>query len=53
MVVSVELSKEYGYVVLNLVAYVFLNTWMSIQVGKVRKKYAISSFFHFSSHLLP
>jgi glutathione S-transferase len=50
MAMSVEISKEYGYVVLNLVVYAFLNMWMSIQVGKARKKYEISSFFDFSSH---
>jgi glutathione S-transferase len=38
MAVSIELTKEYGYVVLVLVAYAFLNFWMSFQVGKARKK---------------
>jgi hypothetical protein len=40
MAVSIELTKEYGYVVLTVVAYAFLNFWMSFQVGKARKKYA-------------
>ncbi|KAJ4755653.1 Microsomal glutathione S-transferase 3 [Rhynchospora pubera] len=39
--VSVEVHKEYGYVVLDLVLYAFLNTWMSIQVGNARKKYKV------------
>uniref|UniRef100_A0A453H6I3 Uncharacterized protein n=1 Tax=Aegilops tauschii subsp. strangulata TaxID=200361 RepID=A0A453H6I3_AEGTS len=39
MAVLVELSKEYGYVVLTVVAYAFLNFWMSFQVGAARKKY--------------
>jgi hypothetical protein len=39
MAVSIELSKEYGYVVLTVVAYAFLNFWMSFQVGKARRKY--------------
>ena len=38
MAVSIELTKEYGYVVLVLVAYAFLNFWMGFQVGKARKK---------------
>ncbi|KAF3321019.1 microsomal glutathione S-transferase 3-like protein [Carex littledalei] len=41
MAVSVEISKEYGYVVLNLVVYALLNMWMSIEVGKARKKYKV------------
>ncbi|CAH9094883.1 unnamed protein product [Cuscuta epithymum] len=36
------LPKEYGYVVIVLVLYCFLNTWMSFQVGKARKKYNVS-----------
>ncbi|KAI7724651.1 hypothetical protein M8C21_006385 [Ambrosia artemisiifolia] len=35
------LPKEYGYIILNLVAYYFLNFYMSIQVGKARKKYNV------------
>lgn len=42
MAVSIELPKEYGYVVLVLVAYAFLNLWMSLQVGKARRKYKVS-----------
>jgi glutathione S-transferase len=38
MAISIQLAKEYGYVVLVLVAYGFLNFWMSFQVGKARKK---------------
>ncbi|CAN6309653.1 unnamed protein product [Urochloa humidicola] len=41
MAASIELPKEYGYVVLVLVAYAFLNFWMSSQVGKARKKYKV------------
>lgn len=36
--VAMEIPKEYGYVVLVLVLYVFLNFWMGFQVGKARKK---------------
>ncbi|MCD9559171.1 hypothetical protein HAX54_016994 [Datura stramonium] len=36
------LPKEYGYVVLVLVSYCFLNFWMSFQVGKARKQYKVS-----------
>ncbi|CAN1758849.1 Microsomal glutathione S-transferase 3 [Linum perenne] len=35
------LPKEYGYVVLVLVAYCFLNIFMSIMVVKARKKYNV------------
>ncbi|CAA0813414.1 microsomal glutathione s-transferase- putative [Striga hermonthica] len=35
------LPKEYGYVVLVLVFYAFLNIWMGFQVGKARKKYDV------------
>ncbi|CAN4083703.1 unnamed protein product [Withania somnifera] len=35
------LPKEYGYVILTLVFYCFLNFWMSFQVGKARKKYKV------------
>ncbi|KAI3472323.1 hypothetical protein Pfo_031115 [Paulownia fortunei] len=35
------LPKEYGYVVLVLVFYCFLNFWMSFQVGRARKKYNV------------
>lgn len=44
------LPREYGYVVLVLVLYCFLNFFMSISVGKARKKYAflfVSSDFWF------
>ncbi|XP_020253377.1 microsomal glutathione S-transferase 3-like [Asparagus officinalis] len=41
MAVAVEIPKEYGYVVLVLVLYCFLNIWMSFQVGKARKKYKV------------
>ncbi|GJN23566.1 hypothetical protein PR202_gb11228 [Eleusine coracana subsp. coracana] len=41
MAVSIQLTKEYGYVVLVLVAYAFLNFWMSFQVGKARRKYKV------------
>jgi len=42
MATSIELTREYGYVVLVLVAYSFLNLWMGIQVGKARRKYKVS-----------
>ncbi|XP_010243917.1 PREDICTED: microsomal glutathione S-transferase 3-like [Nelumbo nucifera] len=35
------LPREYGYVVLVLVLYGFLNAWMAFQVGKARKKYKV------------
>ncbi|KAK2979223.1 hypothetical protein RJ640_009621 [Escallonia rubra] len=39
---SVELlPKEYGYVVLVLVLYCFLNFYMAAQVGKARRKYKV------------
>lgn len=41
MALSVQIPKEYGYVVLDLVAYAFLNTWMALQVGKARTKYSV------------
>ncbi|KAK1439278.1 hypothetical protein QVD17_05094 [Tagetes erecta] len=36
------LPKEYGYILLTIVAYCFLNAYMQIQVGKARKKYNVS-----------
>lgn len=42
------LPKEYGYVVLSIVAYCFVvNLWMSAQVGKARKKYIYNSLIPF------
>ncbi|XP_074585969.1 uncharacterized protein LOC141841687 [Curcuma longa] len=41
MAVTLEITKDYGYVVLSLVLYIFLNFWMAIQVGKARKKYKV------------
>ncbi|PKA64874.1 glutathione S-transferase [Apostasia shenzhenica] len=41
MAVAINFPREYGYVVLVLVLYVFLNLWMGIQVGKARKKYKV------------
>ncbi|XP_065850726.1 uncharacterized protein [Euphorbia lathyris] len=38
---EMEISKEYGYVALVLVAYCLLNFWMAAQVGKARKKYKV------------
>lgn len=35
------LPKEYGYVIIVLVIYCFLNSWMGFQVGKARKKYKV------------
>jgi len=42
MATSIELTREYGYVVLVLVAYSFLNLWMGIQAGKARRKDKVS-----------
>ncbi|KAG6403331.1 hypothetical protein SASPL_135548 [Salvia splendens] len=36
------LPREYGYVVLVLVFYCFINFWMTAQVGRARKKYNVS-----------
>ncbi|THG17160.1 microsomal glutathione S-transferase 3 [Camellia sinensis] len=35
------LPREFGYVVLTIVLYCFLNFWMAGQVGKARKKYKV------------
>ncbi|KAK3026147.1 hypothetical protein RJ639_042590 [Escallonia herrerae] len=35
------LPREYGYVVLVLVLYCFLNFYMAAQVGKARRKYKV------------
>ncbi|GMJ01362.1 hypothetical protein like AT1G65820 [Hibiscus trionum] len=35
------LAKEYGYVVLAVVAYCILSIWMGIRVGIARKKYKV------------
>ncbi|KAI3704452.1 hypothetical protein L1987_74672 [Smallanthus sonchifolius] len=35
------LPKEYGYIILTIAAYYFLNLYMQIQVGKARKKYKV------------
>ncbi|CAA7020226.1 unnamed protein product [Microthlaspi erraticum] len=35
------LPSEYGYVVLILVFYCFLNLWMGAQVGRARKRYNV------------
>ncbi|KAG8373544.1 hypothetical protein BUALT_Bualt11G0035600 [Buddleja alternifolia] len=37
------LGKEYGYVVLVLVLYCFLNFWMASQVAKARKNCVINN----------
>ncbi|XP_057808399.1 uncharacterized protein LOC131022868 [Salvia miltiorrhiza] len=40
---GVELvPREYGYVVLVLVLYCFINFWMTAQVGRARKRYNVS-----------
>ncbi|XP_056853132.1 uncharacterized protein LOC130502364 [Raphanus sativus] len=39
MAITEFLPKEYGYVVLVLVFYCFINFWMGFQVGKARKRY--------------
>ncbi|XP_057500765.1 uncharacterized protein LOC130784793 [Actinidia eriantha] len=36
------LPREYGYVVLTLVLYCFLNFWMSSRVVNARKKYNVN-----------
>ncbi|KAJ4755654.1 Microsomal glutathione S-transferase 3 [Rhynchospora pubera] len=41
MAITIEFPKEYGYVVMVLVSYAFLNMWMSLQVGSARKKYRV------------
>ncbi|KAK8921389.1 hypothetical protein KSP39_PZI020563 [Platanthera zijinensis] len=41
MAVAIEIPREYGYVVLVLVLYNFVNMWMGMQVGKARKKYKV------------
>ncbi|RRT41692.1 hypothetical protein B296_00055759 [Ensete ventricosum] len=41
MAAALGIPKEYGYVVLVLLSYIFLNLWMSFQVGKARKKYKV------------
>ncbi|CAL9202825.1 unnamed protein product [Musa hybrid cultivar] len=41
MAAALGIPKEYGYVVLVLLSYIFLNFWMSFQVGKARKKYKV------------
>ncbi|GMJ07812.1 hypothetical protein like AT1G65820 [Hibiscus trionum] len=35
------IAKEFGYVVVNVVLYCFLNMWMAYQVGQARKKYKV------------
>ncbi|KAJ9564732.1 hypothetical protein OSB04_000698 [Centaurea solstitialis] len=35
------LPKEFGYVVLTVIAYCFLNIFMQIQVGRARKRYNV------------
>ncbi|KAI3722948.1 hypothetical protein L2E82_34176 [Cichorium intybus] len=32
------LPKEYGYIILTIITYCFVNLYMQIQVGKARKK---------------
>lgn len=49
MAVSIELTKEYGFVVLVVVAYAFLNFWMAFQVGKARRKYVAPNPLSFVS----
>lgn len=41
MAMAIEIPKEYGYVVLVVVAYVLLNLWMGVQVGKARKRHGV------------
>ncbi|GMJ07813.1 hypothetical protein like AT1G65820 [Hibiscus trionum] len=35
------IEKEFGYVVITVVLYCFLNMWMAYQVGQARKKYKV------------
>ena len=45
MIALIELfPKEYGFVVIVLILYCFLNFYMAIQVGKAHKKYLIPLF---------
>ncbi|KAJ8637290.1 hypothetical protein MRB53_011557 [Persea americana] len=37
----VEVPREYGYVVLVLISYGLLNSWMSYQVANARRKYNV------------
>ncbi|XP_010435550.1 PREDICTED: microsomal glutathione S-transferase 3 [Camelina sativa] len=41
MAITEFLPKEYGYVVIVVVLYCFLNFWMSFQVGGARKRYKV------------
>ncbi|CAN7099795.1 unnamed protein product [Brassica rapa subsp. narinosa] len=45
MAITEFLPKEYGYVVLVLVFYCFLNLWMGAQVGRARKR-SVSDLFN-------
>ncbi|XP_076894525.1 uncharacterized protein LOC143546840 [Bidens hawaiensis] len=36
------LPKEYGYIILTLAAYYFLNFYMGFQVGRARKRYNVA-----------
>ncbi|XP_078444808.1 uncharacterized protein LOC144713938 [Wolffia australiana] len=39
--VVAALPREYGFVVLVIVLYGFLNFWMAFQVGRARKRYKV------------
>ncbi|KAJ0988665.1 hypothetical protein J5N97_007021 [Dioscorea zingiberensis] len=41
MALALEISRDYGYVVLVLVLYAIFNFWMAFQVGKARKRYKV------------
>ena len=38
---SVQFYPEYGYVVLDLVASIFVVYWMGINVGMARRKFGV------------
>lgn len=47
-VAAAVLPREYGYVVLVLVLYTFLNYWMAAQVGAARRRFFLSFFLFFN-----
>ena len=56
MMASIEITDEYGYVVLVFVASYFLLMYLGILVGMARKKYEVKVRFidsHSDNALLP
>lgn len=39
--VKIEVSKQYGYIILVVVFSYIVNMWLSFRVGKARKKYGV------------